>query len=334
MAHAQADWARGARHVGVFFGDRATHHVMNESPFVQLTRRSGGDHAPVAQDGHRVADLEYLAEPVGDVDDRLSLIAQMTNRLEEDVGFDLGQGACRFVHYDEPRVQGERSGDLHHLLLTDAQPSDEHGGIEGLTHRRQILSRLRHESRPINQAEPIERLSAQEEILADGEAGQEVQFLVDHGYPSVDGLPRAGEMNFVAIEPDGSTGVGIVDAGDDSHERGLARAIFADKPHDLAGPNGEIDVGQHMNATEGLADAAQFEDRRRCLRSVGRRMVRLGHGAFLSSHPSDELFPGPSAAMHMFSDMASGREPAPPSESTHGQAPALSRHPPNGRRFK
>ena len=38
-----------------------------------------------------------------------------------------------------------------------------------------------------------------------------------HVLAGVDGLPCVGEMNFVSIEPDGSAGIGIVDAGDDSH---------------------------------------------------------------------------------------------------------------------
>ena len=54
--------------------------------------------------------------------------------------------------------------------------------------------------------------------------------------------------------------IGGVVAGDAADERRLSRAVVADKPDDLAGPDLEIDILERMQAAEGLAERGDTEE--------------------------------------------------------------------------
>jgi hypothetical protein len=52
-----------------------------------------------------------------------------------------------------------------------------------------------------------------------------------------------------------------VSAGNDPDERALAGAVLPEEGVDLAGPQVEVDAPERASATEGLRQAAQFEER-------------------------------------------------------------------------
>ena len=52
-----------------------------------------------------------------------------------------------------------------------------------------------------------------------------------------------------------------IDAGDDFHQGRFAGAVLADHTDSLARPHHQIDVGDGLNAREGLADMDQAEHR-------------------------------------------------------------------------
>jgi hypothetical protein len=54
-----------------------------------------------------------------------------------------------------------------------------------------------------------------------------------------------------------------MDAAEDFHEGGFAGAVLADEGQDFAAGDAQMDVVQRDHAGETLADAAQFEERRR-----------------------------------------------------------------------
>ena len=60
------------------------------------------------------------------------------------------------------------------------------------------------------------------------------------------------------IEPD-LAGVGRQHAAQDVHQRGFARAVFADQRVDLARPNAEVDAFEHDILVKLLAYAAHFQ---------------------------------------------------------------------------
>ena len=81
----------------------------------------GVDHVPVPHHGHHVAEAEDLVQLVRDVDDRDALGLQVVDDLDELLHLIRREAAARLVHDDELRVEGQRLGDLHHLLVRDAQ---------------------------------------------------------------------------------------------------------------------------------------------------------------------------------------------------------------------
>ena len=54
--------------------------------------------------------------------------------------------------------------------------------------------------------------------------------------------------------------IGRVKAGDAADERRLSRAVVADQPDDLAGPDFEIDILKRVQAAEGLAEPGDTEE--------------------------------------------------------------------------
>ena len=81
------------------------------------------------------------------------------------------------------------------------------------------------------------RLVAQGDGLGHGEDGHEHEVLVDHADACGHSVARTGEGDGLVVDEDLS-GDGLVEAVEDVHERGLARAVLAQEGVDLAGFDG------------------------------------------------------------------------------------------------
>jgi hypothetical protein len=118
--------------------DGAPGHQADELGGRRLARRQAGrDRAAVLEDGHAVADLADLLEPVGDVDDRDALGGEVADDGEQLVDLAGVEHRGRLVHDDEARVvrQGARHAD--DLLAGRGQAPDlAPGGISGCPSRR------------------------------------------------------------------------------------------------------------------------------------------------------------------------------------------------------
>ena len=79
------------------------------------------------------------------------------------------------------------------------------------------------------------------------------QVLVDDLDAEFGGALGAAGAKRLAVNRDLSC-IGRVIAGDAADERRLSRAVVADQPDDLAGPDLEIDILKRMQAAEGLAE--------------------------------------------------------------------------------
>ena len=86
---------------------------------------------------------------------------------------------------------------------------------------------------------------------------------------------QAGDVR--AGEPH-RAGVGFDHSGDQVEQRRLPRAVRADDRDDAAGPDGEIDILQRLDAAIGLAQAAHLEQRR-CRVSRSTRHGKFGGNA-------------------------------------------------------
>ena len=90
-------------------------------------------------------------------------------------------------------------------------------------------------------AAPVERpsgprvdLDAEHDVLGDGEHRHEHEVLVDHADAGGDRVARAAERDRLAVDQDLAL-VGLVEAVQDVHQRGLAGAVLAEQGEDLAG---------------------------------------------------------------------------------------------------
>ena len=79
--------------------------------------------APVTQDQRAVGDLEDLAQPVRDVDDRHALVGEGADETEEPLDLALGERRGRLVHDQDPRRRPQGLGDLHDLAFGHVEPA-------------------------------------------------------------------------------------------------------------------------------------------------------------------------------------------------------------------
>ena len=104
--------------------EAAADHPLHEGCFVERRRRLGRHVFPVAQHGDAVAEAEDLRHAMGDVDHRHAAFAQPVDQGVQLLDFLLAERAGRLVEDDHPGPAADRGGDLHHLLLGDAQALD------------------------------------------------------------------------------------------------------------------------------------------------------------------------------------------------------------------
>ena len=105
--------------------------------------------------------------------------------------------------------------------------------------------------------------------------GDQREVLVDHAEAGGDRVARRAERHGLAVDADLAR-VGLVEPGQDVHERALAGAVLAEQGVDLARPQVEVDVVVGDDAGEALDDAAHLDRRR----GVGRRAVIAGSAAW------------------------------------------------------
>ena len=80
-------------------------------------------------------------------------------------------------------------------------------------------------------------------------------------------------MNFPTL-PQHLAGIALHDSGDNFHERGFARAIFAEQQMDFAGLDGQVSVTQRCDAAVPFFDVVELEEHRK-------RTVYNGFGSLL-----------------------------------------------------
>jgi hypothetical protein len=219
------------------------------------------DVGAVTEHGHAIGDGEDLVEPVADVDDADPVSSQLGDDREQALDLMRREGGRRLVHCEDPGVEGERPGDLDELLL---------GGREILAWDVQIdrgietpeqLGRSETFLGPGDEAGP-RRFLAEEDVLGGGEAGNEVEFLIDDRDASPAGVLRRSKASYVAVDDD-AAGFGAIGAAEDSREGAFAGPVLAEQGEHLAALEGQVDAAQGPHARKGPDDAAHLEERRR-----------------------------------------------------------------------
>ena len=184
------------RHV-VQRGDLAAHHPADDLVGRGLPSRGAGDELAVAEHGHPVGQGEDLVHLVADVEDRRPGFAQVGDDAEEPRDLGVRQRRRGLVHDHDRGVEGQRLGDLDHLLIADPQVADLGPRCDRGAQAVEQPPRLGLHRAVVQPAEPAAPglLTAQEDVVGDRELGNEVQLLVDDPDPGVLGLaeaPRTG----------------------------------------------------------------------------------------------------------------------------------------------
>ena len=100
---------------------RLAQHLVDERVDGQLAGRRGRDHLAVAHHGDPVAQLEDLAEAVGDEQDGAAGGRDLADGRVDVLALDVAERGRRLVEDDQPGVLAEGPGDLDQLALADAE---------------------------------------------------------------------------------------------------------------------------------------------------------------------------------------------------------------------
>jgi len=82
MAYLQHRFANRPLHLGEQVVNAALHHHPDQVVLVGLADLFGADVLAIAQHGHAVGQLEYLVEPMADVDNAHATLAQQPHDVE------------------------------------------------------------------------------------------------------------------------------------------------------------------------------------------------------------------------------------------------------------
>ena len=118
-------------------------------------------------------------------------LGEPADHREQHLDLGVGEDGGRLVEDEHLGVARERLGDRHLLLLGDGQLADRHRGVAGgqaqqleQLHDLGVLLRPRHPAAPAD-------LAAGEDVLRDGELGEQLRLLVHGGDAEGDGVAGA-----------------------------------------------------------------------------------------------------------------------------------------------
>ena len=150
-------------------------------------------HEPaVAQHGHPLAEREDLLEPVRDEEHRgpgSRSVSTTPNSRSTSTAESAAVGSSITI---TPRIERERLGDLDELLLGDREAAGDPVGVEPDAEPLEDRRGLGVHRTAVDAPAGAEGLAADEDVLGDGQVGEQRRLLVDDGDPGVARGGRAG----------------------------------------------------------------------------------------------------------------------------------------------
>jgi hypothetical protein len=231
----------------------AEHHRHDVSG-VPRRRGLANEHA-LAQDGRpRAQELDIL-QLVGDEDDGPPLRRESLERGKELLLLRQADSGGRLVQDQHPRAQPQETEDLQLLALSHGQRVHERIGLEA---EGELLRQGLEGSGggpPVGE-EPAR--TAEDEVVQDGEGRKVEGILMEHSDALPDGIRRGTDDRRSAVQEDLAF-IGTDEAGQDLHQRALARPVLPEDPMDRGRADGERDPVVRADAAERLADAAKLD---------------------------------------------------------------------------
>ena len=99
----------------------ATHHPLHQAALINLGGRLSSNRTSIAQDRDAVRQTHDFLQPVRDVNHADPLRTEPTQRGEQGLGFGFRQGGGRFIEHQDASRARQSAGDLHQLLLGNAE---------------------------------------------------------------------------------------------------------------------------------------------------------------------------------------------------------------------
>ena len=165
------------------------------------------------------------------------------------LGLARRQRRGRLVEDEDARAAHQRLRDLHTLLLADRESADQAIWIEiemiVAADLREALGRSR-----ARQAAVRAGLSDQQ-VLKHRVARHELEMLMHHADAEIQRVGGVADRDGAALDLDRAR-VGGIGAEEHVHQRGLAGAVLAEQPEDVAGVQGEVDGIGGLHRAEAL----------------------------------------------------------------------------------
>ncbi len=202
--------------------------------------------------------MSAFLQAVGDQHQTDALLTQVSDDLQQLVGFGAGQCRGRLVQNEHLGVQVDGTGDLHQLPLPDAQFAHGGGRIDVQTHPLEQADRLPSNPGPVNESEAT-WLASQKQVLRHGQLRNHGEFLVDHRDAEFASPLRGGQPDRATVDSYRAC-VRRVHPGEDFHQRGFTCAVLADQHVHLAGSDSEVDSIQRERVGEALGDSLGLQN--------------------------------------------------------------------------
>ena len=186
---------------------------------------------------------------------------QLTNHSEQRFRFIVRQGGRRLVQHNDFRLFDHGTHDGQHLELTAVEHAGRRSGIN-MPHvnRFKNLPGIGIQLLPVNKR-TVSRKIADKQVF--GNAGHEnhVQFLIDHLDAAFFGIRNAGKLFMLSVNPN-FTFVFLmrITAGENLHQCGLSRAVFAADGHHFALFNSNRNLFQRNDAGKAFRNVFHLQD--------------------------------------------------------------------------
>ena len=248
--------------LGVAVVERAAHHRADDAVLVDMARldRVGLDRAAVSDHGDRIGDGGDLVELVGDHDRRDPAALETLHQQEQVLRVVLVQRGRGLIQDQQLDVLRQRFRDLDQLLLAHAQVLHRHVRVDVEAHASEQVAAAAPSLAPVDETTGDD-LVAEEDVLGDGELGDEGELLVDDDDAgALRGLDVL-ERHLLALEHDlPAVGAVGVHAGQHLHERRLPGAVLPADRVDVAAADGHRDVVERADPREQLGDVPHLEN--------------------------------------------------------------------------
>ena len=217
-----------------------------------------GAHVPaLAQHGHAVGDLHDLVELVGDEQDALALLGEAAHDFHQLLDLLGGEHGGGLVEDQHLVVAVEHLQYLHALLHA-------HGDVLDLRveiHLQAVsLGKLLHLAPRLLLLEEAQLrvLRAEDDVVQHREHVDQFEVLVHHADVQRGGVVGIVDLNLFAVLLDDS-GLGLIEAEEDAHQRRFSGAVLAEQGMDLALAQLQCDVVVRLDAGELLGDVKHFD---------------------------------------------------------------------------